>query len=553
MKRLIGTMLSAVLFSMTAVGAVKTSPLKISEASRKAAENTMQVMTMRQRVAQLIMPDLKMFDMEEARKLIDTYVGDDEVGGLLFYKGECEDQIELYNRAVEQSKLPLLVAIDGEWGLSMRLSRTPRFPVNMALGAISDPNLLFEYGYEMGRQCRRMGISINFAPVVDVNSNPENPVIGRRAYSDDKEIVASHGVNYSLGLESAGVISCVKHFPGHGDTNQDSHKTLPTINRSKETIYDVDLYPFRKYVESGCNGAMVAHLNIPSLDTVTGLCSSLSPVIVDGILRKEMGFEGLIFTDALVMEGVAHYENNAVKALLAGNDVVLMPNGVENTIDDILKALERGEITEECINEHCAKILAYKYELKLTLDPIEPENILADLNSKECDNLIYKLAKASVTLVSDKPGMVGKIKAKKTQLVALGDDENLRYRSLGDTVITTREFYRYIDKSFKNVISYNSKSTEMPVVDANKPMVVEVFSAKPKYIEAVKQLSVHKNAVFVFYVNPYEMMRFSESLNMSENTVVCAYEDTYHAQKVAQEGLMGKLKFVGKMPIKLEM
>lgn len=213
---------------ITCFGGVKKSPIRVTNEMKVEAMQIVKSMPLKQRITQLIMPAVKMFDKDSARSQIDKFVGENQVGGLMFYKGECTEQIELYNRAVSESKLPLLVAIDGEWGLEMRLRKTPRFPINMALGAVNDEKLLEEYGEETGRQCKRMGINIDFAPVIDVNSNPQNPVIGRRAYSDNKEIVAKCGVAYALGMEKAGVLSCAKHFPGHGDTNQDSHKTLPS-------------------------------------------------------------------------------------------------------------------------------------------------------------------------------------------------------------------------------------------------------------------------------------------------------------------------------------
>lgn len=534
--------------------AQRNNGIAISEEIDAEARRATRAMPLRDRVAQLMMPVVKMFDMDSARIQIDEYIGRQHVGGILFYKGECAEQIELYNRASAIANHPIMVAIDGEWGLNMRLRRTPRFPVNMALGAVQNLDLIRAYGEEMGRQCRRMGINVNFAPSVDVNSNPLNPVIGRRAYGDDKLKVAERAIAYSLGLEAAGVLSCAKHFPGHGDTSQDSHKTLPKVGRKRADVFAIDLYPFRRYIEAGLGSVMVAHLNVPALDSVTGLSTSLSPLIVNGLLRGEMGFGGLVFTDALDMKGVAKYDDVCVKALLAGNDVLVMPVNVAKSIDSVMAALADGRIDEDCINRHCQRVMAYKLAQKLDKKPISVANILGDLNSEYCDSLISQLAEQSVTLVSDRLGRAGKVAAKRSTLVALGDDENLRYMSLGDTLVTTREFYRYIDKNFGKVVSYNSKSAKLPKLGKHESVVVEVFSAKQRYIDALAAITARcSNVTVVFYVNPYEMLQFKQSLHLESNTVVCAYEDTYHAQRAAQWALQGKIDFRGEMPVKISL
>ncbi len=555
MKRLMLVTAFSALMCCTALQALcKNRVITITPDINRQAEQITLQMPMRERVAQLMMPVVKMFDMDSARIQIDKYVGECRVGGILFYKGECSQQIELYNRAARITKHPVMVAIDGEWGLNMRLRHTPRFPVNMALGAVQDMDLIHAYGEEMGRQCRRMGISVNFAPSVDVNSNPDNPVIGRRSFGDDKEAVADRAIAYASGLEQAGVLSCAKHFPGHGDTNQDSHKTLPMVNRSHSDVYDIDLYPFHRYVEAGLGSVMVAHLNVPALDNTTGVSTSLSPVIIDGLLRREMGFDGLVFTDALDMKGVTKYDDVCVRALLAGNDVLVMPVDVERSIESVMQALADGRISEDCINSHCSRVMVYKLALRLDNQPVSVENVLRDLNSDYCDNLISRLAAKSITLVSDCPNKAGGVNVRKTTLVSLGDDENLRYQSLGDTLVTAREFYRYIDDNFAKLVSYNSRSEQLPDFGKREPLVVEVFSAKQRYIDALASITEHcSNVTVVFYVTPYEMLTFKDALNLRRNTVICAYEDTYHAQRAAQDALQGKTAFEGKTPVKISL
>ena len=551
MKKIFMAMSLVLMLPVVAAAQTEKSPIRVSPQDEAIALQEVKKMPMRNRITQLIMPVVKMFDMDSARILIDKYVGEYKVGGILFYKGKCSEQIELYNRAVSKSDYPIFVAIDGEWGLNMRLQNTPRFPVNMALGAINDPKLLEEYGAEMGRQCKRMGININFAPVLDVNSNPQNPVIGRRAFSDDKMKVTQMGVAYAIGLEKAGVLSCAKHFPGHGDTSQDSHKTLPTVYRSKDAIYDIDLYPFRKYIEAGLNGMMVAHLRVPAIDSISGVSCSLSPVVVTDILRNQMSFSGLVFTDALDMKGVTKYTDVAVKALLAGNDILVMPVDFDKCVEEITAAIADGRIPESLINQRCAKVIAYKRALSLNLNVVESNNVLSDLDTEYCRSLIAKLAQKSITLVRDKNKLLKRFNARKSQLITLGDDENLKMLSLGDTVVTGREFYRYIDKSYLHYINYNSKSQGLPKIGYSVPTVVEVFSAKPKYIEALQEIAKHPNVTIIFYVHPYEMLRFKDAVT-AENAIVCAYEDTFDAQRAAQNAIQGKSRFEGVMPVKIE-
>ena len=256
----------------------------------------------RERIAQLFCPVVDPTKGEVSRNAIDRLAGREKVGGLLLRKGSIADYVTMINRAGTQARVPVMITLDGEWGLSMRIPGTPQFPYNMALGAITDTRLLEEYGAEVARQCRLMGIHVDFAPVADVNLNPDNPVIGRRSFGEDPARVASAVVAYSRGMERGGVITTAKHFPGHGDTSTDSHKTLPVVDHSAEFMRENDLLPFIQYINAGLSGVMVGHLSVPSLDK-TMTPASLSHAITTGLLQEELGFKGLVFTDALEMKG----------------------------------------------------------------------------------------------------------------------------------------------------------------------------------------------------------------------------------------------------------
>ncbi len=299
-------------------------------------------LTPRQRVAQLVVPKIAPDQVQNARAAAKRFVADNHVGGLLFSKGSLTQYADIINYAQSISEVPLMITFDGEWGLSMRIPETPRFPKNMALGAITDPRLLYDYGQEVAREFKLAGVQVNFAPVLDVNSNPSNPVIGTRSFGEDPDRVARLGVAYSLGLEDGGVMAVAKHFPGHGDTSTDSHKSRTVVNHNQQQLDSVDLVPFEAFVNAGCSGIMTGHIVMPQIDS-SGLPASLSSGITTDLLRKRLGFKGLVFTDALSMAGAkVEGKNNAVLALKAGADVLETLTSPVSDIDAILAAVKNG-------------------------------------------------------------------------------------------------------------------------------------------------------------------------------------------------------------------
>ncbi len=317
----------------------------------------------RERVAQLVFPKVVPTKGADSRAVIKRYVEKNGVGGLLFTAGSLEDYIEMTNYAKSIAKVPLIMTFDGEWGLAMRISGTAKFPCNMALGAVNDLSLIYEYGKEMGRHCRLTGIDVDYAPVVDVNSNPRNPVIGRRSFGEDPHRVSAAAIAFSQGMESMGVQSVTKHFPGHGDTSTDSHKERTLVHHDRPTLDSVDLLPFQEYIDAGLSGVMVGHIVVEALDP-SMRPASLSHKMVTGLLREEMGFNGLIYTDALSMKG-ARLEgyNSAVEALKAGCDVLETSDDPIGDIDAIYALVQSGKISREVIEEHCKRVLRYKYIL----------------------------------------------------------------------------------------------------------------------------------------------------------------------------------------------
>lgn len=327
-------------------------------------DSVYQRLGVRERLAQLIMPIVYPSAQEGRIVAEERRVQANGWGGVLYQRGLIDEQVRMNGRLQRASRVPMLIALDGEWGLHMRLKDAPRYPRNMGLGLNGDEQLLYDYGREVARQCRLMGIHVNFAPTVDVNSNPQNPVIGTRSFGEDPKAVARMSIAYAQGLEDGGVLSVAKHFPGHGDTSEDSHKTLPIVTADKKRMRSVELYPFAQYFKAGLGGVMTAHLRIPAYES-RPIPSSLSASIVTDFLQKEMKFGGLIFTDGLEMKGAqwSKQEDIGVAALRAGNDILLGPSNPEAQLQALVEAYEAGVLTPEAIKAKVVKVLRYKWRL----------------------------------------------------------------------------------------------------------------------------------------------------------------------------------------------
>ena len=355
---------------------------------------------------------------------LEGYINNVKVGGILFHAGDPVTQADVTNRLQEMARVPLFISLDGEWGLSMRLTGTTRFPKNMMLGAIENAVLIEEYAKEVGRQCREMGIHINFAPVIDVNNNVDNPVIGLRSFGEDPHVVAERGITYARGLESMGIISVAKHFPGHGDTAEDSHNTLPVVRRSLASLEELELYPFRRYITERFSGVMTAHIYLPALDNIQRP-ASLSEKVVAGLLKNEMGFEGLCFTDALAMRGATAGANSpVVAALLAGNDIALSPSSPVKEMEAVKQALKAGILKPEDIESKCKKILQYKYIAGLNrYQPIELKDLSERLNTPYADWLAAKLNEEAITVLKNDGNYIPlkQLDKKKVAILSIGD------------------------------------------------------------------------------------------------------------------------------------
>jgi beta-N-acetylhexosaminidase len=363
-------------------------------------------MSVDEKIGQLFMVRSYSLGHPEEETLLLNYIKDYHIGGVCFFKGSPEEQVNMINTCQQFSKIPLLMAIDGEWGLGMRFPKTTiSFPRQMMLGAVRNNNLIFEMGREVARQCKRIGIHMNFAPSVDINSNPRNPVIFDRSFGEDPQNVTAKGYMYLHGMEKEGILPCIKHFPGHGDTDVDSHRQLPVLNHSRERLENMELYPFRKLANQGEMALMVGHLSIPALDNRPDKPASLSDRIITDLIRQEMGFEGLIVTDAMDMGAITGQFSAGqaeAEALLAGNDIILLPQHLPSAVQAIKKMIADGTISVERIDKSVERILRTKYRLGLTQSStFSTDGLDTYLNSNQALAIKQKITEAAVTLVED--------------------------------------------------------------------------------------------------------------------------------------------------------
>ncbi len=529
--------------------------------SREAwVDSVFQSLSTEERIAQLMIVRANQPGKDYDRK-IDKYIREYNIGGVCFFRNYPHQQARTTNRWQEMARTPLLISIDAEWGLGMRLDSTTVFPFQMGLGAIAGDSLIYAMGKRIAEDCRRIGVHMNFAPVVDINSNPDNPVIGMRSFGQDKENVSRKGVAYMQGLQDLGVIATAKHFPGHGDTDTDSHKTLPVIGHSKARLDSMELYPFRQMIDKGLGGIMIAHLFIPAFEEKEGIASTLSPSIVNGLLREEMGFDGLIVTDALDMKGVT--KNNKpgeieLLALLAGNDILLLPSDPDKAIERISNALEKGEISTDLINDRCRKVLGYKYDAGLAgLQPVVLKGLNAELNTAEARALKQELYEASVTLLRNESDLLP------TQRP---DTLSMAYVSLGgaeteDHFKNTLQLYGSLD-TYELPARIKKKDSEM-LMDELEPHNLVILGIRNTNIYAFKnfgisgetwdfvnELSRRKKVILDLFACPYALSAM-DSTALPE-AVIVSYQDNPLTESIGAQLIFGGVGASATLPVEVK-
>ncbi len=504
----------------------------------------------------------------EVVELIKKY----NVGGLCFFQGGPVRQAMLTNMYQSLAKTPLMISIDGEWGLGMRLDSVINFPRQLMMGATPDAKLIYEFGRIVGEQCKRMGIQVNYAPDVDVNNNPMNPVINDRSFGEDKYKVALYGVEYMKGMQDVGVMATAKHFPGHGDVSVDSHKDLPVINKTRAQLDDLELYPFKELINAGVGAIMTAHLSIPAIDTTTNLPSSLSTRNVTGILRNDLGFQGISFTDALEMQGVAKYfpkGDASVMSLIAGNDMLCLPGDIPGSIAKVKEAIAEGRLTWADIDAKVKKVLLAKYHLGLNkIEPIQTENLVNDLNT-QTTRIKTLLSASALTLLHKQNESIFPIsKGKKIAYVCIGAPaENVIAAKLkaeygADIYLfgSKNELGKQLmdDKNPSIIIEKSDSAGAAQLINTIQQKNYDViitglhnYSRRPANNFGLSNASLYllnglqqSKTITLVFGNPYALKNIATAPNL-----IACYEDDDIIQEAAVSLLEGNIQAKGKLPV----
>ncbi len=524
------------------------SPLSATQplSQQKWVDSLYSNMTLEEKIGQLFMIQAFSSKDEKHYQLIENQIKDFNIGGVILSLGSPTKHATLVNNLQSNAKFPLLIGMDAEWGVSMRLDSIIAYPWNMTLGAIQNDTIVYQVGKRIGEQSKRLGIHINFAPVVDINNNPDNPIIGNRSFGETKENVTRKGISFMNGLHDSGVLSSAKHFPGHGNTNKDSHLTLPKINSSIKELDSTELYPFKKLINKGVSSVMIGHLNVPALDK--NIPSSLSDSIITGLLKKKMGFKGLVFTDALNMKGVTkNFENVDLAAFLAGNDILLISEDVEKGIRTIKNAYFKGVITEQRLSHSVKKILKAKYKVGLdNYKPICLDNLYNDLNSPK-DTLLYKKAiTSSISVLKNKSNVLPIKNNEKIGLITLGDGESSPFENklhsrlkidildFKDTLNIEKQIAEYD----KIIISFH-KSNSSPWSS---------YNFNQQEINIIKKVATYKKTILNLFVKPYALKKI-DSILTNISGIIISYQNSSIAQQVSADSMIGISAITGKTPV----
>ncbi|GAB5399475.1 MAG: glycoside hydrolase family 3 N-terminal domain-containing protein [Aureisphaera sp.] len=509
------------------------------------------MMSLQEKVGQLFMVDVFSSDPTSKTDRVKDLISNYYIGGVIFSKGGPVRQAYLNNEFQELSKTKLLIGMDAEWGLAMRLDSTFAYPWNMTLGAIKDNKIVEQVGRRIGEHSKRMGVHFNFAPVVDINTNPKNPIIGNRSFGEDRENVTEKAIAFMKGMQSAGVLANAKHFPGHGDTDADSHETLPTLLFDKARIDSLELYPYKHIISEGLSSVMVAHLNIPSIVHESGYPSSISKNVVTNILQGELGFNGLIFTDALNMKGAANFKEPGeidLAAFLAGNDVLLISENVPKAHNMLVRAYREGAITEERLALSVKKILLAKYKVGLhEYEPVKAENIVAELNRPE-DRHLYELAmEKALTIVKNDSAVlpIKTLQNTKIAYVNFGDDsgkEFLKYlRKYSDIDwIKANSLDSYVRKlkKYDYVIVGFHKSNANPWKD---------YKIEDKELVWLYEIARTNRVILDVFTRPYALLDITATGNF--DGIILSYQNSKVAQQLSAQLIFGARAADGQLPV----
>ncbi|MCW9038190.1 glycoside hydrolase family 3 N-terminal domain-containing protein [Altibacter sp.] len=554
MKKLLATsLLALVLFP---VFSQQINPLIVKDDfqnQQKWVDSIYGNMSLQEKIGQLFMVDVFSSDPTSKTDKVKDLITNQYIGGVIFSKGGPMRQAKLNNEFQASSRIPLMVAMDAEWGLAMRLDSTFAYPWNMTLGAIKDNNIVEKVGERIGDHCKRLGVHINFAPVTDINTNPKNPIIGNRSFGEDKENVTEKALAFMKGMQRAGILANAKHFPGHGDTDTDSHKTLPTINFSKERIDSVELYPYKRLINNGLSSVMVAHLNVPSLEERSDYPSSISRTIVTDMLKGQLGFNGLIFTDALNMKGASNFSSPGeidLAAFLAGNDVLLISEDIPKAHQLLVNAYREKVITEERLEHSVKKILYAKYKVGLhNYSPVDTNYLVEELNTVQ-DAVLYEesMEKALTVLKNDQDILpIKDLQNSSIAYVNFGDDdgsaflEQLQQYAQVDWV-KADDLDGYIKKlaTYTHVIIGFHKSNASPWKD---------YEFTENELVWIYEIARTNKVILDVFARPYALLGLRSRANFEG--IVLSYQNSEVSQQLSAQLIFGARKANGQLPVSL--
>ena len=556
MIKKISTILLFTLFVATSVLAQKR-PDFITFVNQDHAwvDSVFKTLSPKERIAQLF---LVRAHTNLGQKYIDSVqrvIEKEQLGGLVVFQGGPVRHANMFNNYQKVSKVPLLITFDGEWGLGMRMpDSTISFPYQMTLGAIQNNQLLYDMGRQVAKDFQRIGMHFNFAPVVDINNNPKNPVINFRSFGDNKFNVVRKSKAYMNGMIDGGILASLKHFPGHGDTDVDSHYDLPQLNFDRKRLESLEIYPFKELINEGAPSVMVAHMNIPALDNTPNMPSSISKKVVTDLLRNELGFKGLTVTDAMDMKGVKKFFPNGeadVMAIEAGHDLLEVSENSGRAIGLIENAVKSGRISQADIDRRVKKVLAAKLWLGLNRSTVvNTNNLYQDLNTPSAQSLVQRLADASITLLKSDRGINRFDKTKETAIVSVGIDKAQDFETGLTTQLTAHKQYFIkgdeTEEQLKELLNEirEHKQIVLAIHDNRSRPRSELVLNEPavKFIDKL----AGRRTISVMFTNPYAMNSVDV---MRSASVLLAYQNDFFMQKAALKAVLKQLKPTGKLPV----
>lgn len=554
-KKIFISTLIALLSLGVGVAQKKADPVTFINQPHDWVDSVFNILTPKERIAQLFLVRAHTNLGERYIDSVQRVIEKEQLGGLVVFQGGPVRHVHMFNRYQQASKVPLLITFDGEWGLGMRMpDSTISYPYQMTLGAIENDNLIYQMGRQVARDFKRIGMHFNFAPVVDINNNPDNPVINFRSFGDDKIRVTEKGKAYMQGMIDGGIFASLKHFPGHGDTDVDSHHDLPQLPFDRTRLDTLEMYPFKELIRAGAPAVMVAHMNIPALDDTPHIPSSISPKIVTGIMRNEMGFKGLSVTDAMDMKGVKKFFPSGqadVMAILAGNDLLEISENSERAIRLVEEAIEEGKINQEDIDARVKRVLAAK--LWLGLDKgrhTNPNRLYEDLNGPGAKTLVQRIADAAVTLVKSDRGLRRFDRTQETAIVSIGVQEPQEFEK--GLARQLSSYTQYVvagnesEETLKEVLkaARGHRQVILAIHDNRaRPRSELDFNAETK--DLIDRLAGRRTVTLMF-TNPYALNSVDI---MRSSSILVGYQNDDFMQKALLKALLGQIIPSGKLPV----